>query len=252
MAEPRRLLIEYARICNFINDDLSLKLNLSEQHYLFNVLRLRTNDKIHIIDGEGKLWEAKLFGNKLIKFTTDVNNPWQNESKSKRSLCLAIAIPKIGFDDVVRMTCEIGIDIIQPLICDRSVLTHVSINKQNRWESILKESIEQSERLWKPEILTPLNFKNWSNNISPLNTFAIATTRIDSSLEIELWLKNLSSDSKKVWTLIGPEGGWSEDELEYAKSKRFYFVKMGDAILRTSTAAIAASQIMASWRKLST
>ena len=70
------------------------------------------------------------------------------------------------------------------------------------------------------------------------------------SIPFEKLLVDLSSEVvKHLWVVIGPEGGWTEGELAFANKKECINVQFGDTILRTSTAAIAATELMLSWRR---
>ena len=64
------------------------------------------------------------------------------------------------------------------------------------------------------------------------------------------WVKETPHKVNQVWVVIGPEGGWNKDEEELAFNAGFFGVSMGETILRTSTAAVSASQVMTSWRRL--
>ena len=72
-----------------------------------------------------------------------------------------MSVPKRGFDEILRMSCEIGVDIIQPIVSDRSVVRIDGNGRISRWEGIIREAVEQSERLWRPELRSILVVKNW-------------------------------------------------------------------------------------------
>ena len=77
--------------------------------------------------------------------------------KNKTELCIAVALPKNGFDQILKISCEIGIDGVQPLFSDRSIVKSVSSERITRWNLILKESVEQCERLFKPQLHDPIH-----------------------------------------------------------------------------------------------
>ena len=78
---------------------------------------------------------------------------------------------------------------------------------------------------------------------------AFATTRIEGLKDCVGWLNELPSDFDQIWFAIGPEGGWDEEEESLAFDLGLEPVHMGETILRTSTAAVAACQLMSSWRR---
>ena len=250
MAEKRRLFINPNRLRDEIDSYRVLKLTSEESHYLFRVLRMRPEDFIDVIDGKGHLWNAKIVEKKTIKIMNGFDNPIKEVSREKPLICVAIAIPKKGFENLLQMSCEIGVDVIQPLISKRSVVKECNNEKILRYQKIIHESVEQSERLWCPEIRQTLKFSNWVNNLNPGTQIGLATTRIENLKDCMDWLRETSHEINYVWVAIGPEGGWDKDEEALAFTSGFIGVSMGENILRTSTAAVSACQLMSSWRRL--
>ncbi len=249
MNEMRRLLVDQNRLRNEMGFDRELVLSPQEFHYLHRVMRMRVRDLITVIDGKGNLWHAYIQEKKKIRLTTSFENPLQNELRVKPLICLAVAIPKKGFDDILQMSCEMGIDIIQPLISQRSVVKDNNNAKIIRWEKIIFEAVEQSERLWSPDLRQITKMKNWLNGFTDGKHIAFATTRIEGLKDCVAWLNEIPSNIDQVWFAIGPEGGWNKEEELLAFESGFEAVHMGETILRTSTAAVAACQLMSSWRR---
>ena len=106
------------------------------------------------------------------------------------------------------------------------------------------------ERLWKPQFKQVLNFHDWVNDLPSTSQIGFATTRLHNLQDCEDWLKERPNNIQQVWLIIGPEGGWNKDEVELAFESGFDGVSMGINILRTSTAAVSACQLMASWRRI--
>ena len=111
MGELRRLLIPFQRIKQSQNNDKLIALTKEEDHYLARVLRFKTGDRLHVVDGLGNLWLADFEQNCSIKLATDYKHPSQSETTRNPLTCLAVVIPKRGFDEIIRMSTEIGIDI---------------------------------------------------------------------------------------------------------------------------------------------
>ncbi len=249
MNEMRRLLVDQNRLRNEIGLDRILVLNSEEYHYLHRVMRMRLGGLITIIDGKGNLWHANIEEKRKIRLTTSFVNPLQKELRIKPLICLAVAIPKKGFDDILQMSCEMGVDVIQPLVSQRSVVKDNNVDKTIRWRKIIYEAVEQSERLWSPDLRPITKMNKWLNEFTEGEHIAFATTRIDGLKDCVLWLNELPSDIDQVWFSIGPEGGWTKEEESMAFDLGVEAVHMGETILRTSTAAVAACQLMISWRR---
>ncbi len=250
MKELRRLLIDQRRLKGIGLTDSVIDLMIDEIHYLRRVLRLRNGDPINVVDGEGNLWEAFLNTSNSIKLKTSFEKPLIRQIAPKKKICLAVVIPKQGFDEVLRMGCEIGVDVFQPLTSEYQVHKGNNHSRCNRWNAILKEAVEQSERLWMPELRFNLELQEWLNQKLD-HTIAIATTRRKESIDLQSWVKNLAEEEREIWILIGPEGGWTLDELALALNNGCMPVDLGENILRTSTAAVSASQLLVSWRRIS-
>ena len=249
MAEKRRLFIDPNRLIDEIDFNGEIKLTSAEAHYLSRVMRMKSDDLLDVVDGNGHLWNAKLVRKKIIRLMTSLDNPFQTYSREKPLICIALAIPKKGFDNFLQMSCEIGVDIIQPLISKRSVVKECNKEKIIRWKKILLEAVEQSERLWKPELKKVLAFSDWINELPTDSQIAFATTRIEELQDCFEWLKESPLKVNQFWIVIGPEGGWDKEEENLAFDSGFVGISMGKTILRTSTAAVSACQLMASWRR---
>ena len=250
MDDLTRLFIQNERIIN--NKNNNLKLTNNEARYINKVMRIKIGKEIFITNGQGSLWKAINLEDNFIKIN-NINNPYLFQEKEKILLGIAVVIPKNGFEDILKMCTEIGIDFIQPLNSDRQVKKYTNFsNKLIRWESIINEAVEQCERLWRPYILSDINLFDWINSIENKDIISVSVTRDDSSDNLNHWLKQKQSllDKKEgvLWNVIGPEGGWSKVEIEFFIKNKIDFVKLSETILRTSTATVNATSILSQWR----
>lgn len=244
-----RLIIGNKRIKNLENSQL--KLSKEESHYLNKVMRLKIGEEIEITNGEGSLWIGVKNKKNFIEIL-NINKPIIVQDKKQVFLGIAVAIPKNGFDDILKMCTEIGIDFIQPLYSEHQIkkISNQSL-KMNRWNTIINEAVEQCERLWKPKILNILDICDWIISLKSKDVISISLTRDENCISLNRWLKkqNLSfHDSTVLWNVIGPEGGWSKREICFFKENKIQFIKLSESILRTSTATVTASSILSQWR----
>ena len=250
MEDLIRLIISNERIYN--NENNNLELTHNEAHYLNNVMRIKIGQEIFITNGEGSLWKAIKVDNKYIEIS-QLDKTYLFQKQEATLLGIAVVVPKNGFEDILKMCTEIGIDLIQPLFSDRQFNKNLNFSKKfTRWNSIINEAVEQSERLWKPSILKGIDITEWIKNSRDRDRISISVTRENISEDLNKWLdkKKEFSDKKKgvFWNVIGPEGGWSKRELEFFTKNRITYVKLADTILRTSTATVYASSILNKWR----
>ncbi|WP_413429609.1 16S rRNA (uracil(1498)-N(3))-methyltransferase [Synechococcus sp. Cu2B8-bc1011] len=243
MAELRRLMIEPKRLADRDRNGC-LVLRDDERHYLRRVLRLRPGAPVAVVDGRGHLWEGWLQeeGQLLLPGSCTTTTPAKTPQ-----LGLAIALVRRGMDDVMRMACELGVDCIQPLQAERS--TPQADYKPERWQLILKEAVEQCERLWMPQLLPLASTGDWWTMPGDHDSLAIATTRLEELTALEPWLQRQTLKESCIWLAIGPEGGW--DPLEQAQALREGWspISLSEDILRSSTAAIAGVTTLSSWRR---
>ena len=239
MGELRRLLIEPGRLAQVLNGDGLLLLTADESHYIKRVLRRRIGERLSITDGCGLLWEAVVVDSEGLQLS---DSPCEQEPEPVRRLGLALALTRRGFDDALRMACELGIDAIQPLSCRRC--TPQAEHRPERWQTILKESVEQCERLWMPTLHPLQSVDQWA---LPSGQKAVGVTRSEGLPSLSEWLS--TQTDPWVWMVVGPEGGWDEAELEQFNTHSWQPVHMGNTILRSSTAAVRSAVELVHWRE---
>ena len=247
MAELRRLLVAPERLRGLNPAERNLQLLGEEIHYIRRVLRLRPGQSVALTDGEGSLWEARITEGQGLQLSSSVNEPISKQSRPSPQLGLAVVMARRGMDEVMRMGCELGIDVFQPLHSSRCAPQ--AEDRPSRWQTILREAVEQSERLWSPELLDVEQLSSWWLAKEPSMNCAIATTRRQDLPDLQKWLAELSNAAAPISVVIGPEGGWTAEEEAEASQAGCQAVHLGELILRTSTAAVVAAQTMVAWRR---
>ncbi|MCD8489577.1 16S rRNA (uracil(1498)-N(3))-methyltransferase [Kamptonema cortianum] len=216
------------------NEQVSL--SASQQHYLRRVLRLQTGDRIILLNGQGQAWLAAL----QEGATATILEPYILQTELPLDVSLILALPKNGFDDVVRACTELGVSCMMPVISDRSLLKP-SPQKLERWRRIATEAAEQSERQTIPPILEPIPFaKSLAHRPDTRSFIAVARGTWPHLLTA------VAADSRPsaIQIAIGPEGGWSAAEVEMAIATGFQPVTLGSRILRAITAPIVALSLV--------
>ncbi|MEC4820018.1 MAG: 16S rRNA (uracil(1498)-N(3))-methyltransferase [Scytonema sp. PMC 1069.18] len=218
-----------------------------QQHYLGRVLRLRAGDRFIAIDGVGKWWLAQLEGE-----NAQVLESITVETELPLSITLIVALPKgNAFDDVVRCSTELGVSTIAPVVSERTLL-NPSPQKLERWRRIAQEAAEQSERSFVPTVLEPVSFSTALSSVTeyyPQKTTEIAS---NSSMKNNQYicvarghfphLRDCLQNKGQTTIVIatGPEGGWTQKEVDSATEAGFQPVSLGRRILRAVTAPIVA------------
>jgi 16S rRNA (uracil1498-N3)-methyltransferase len=209
-----------------------LTLTVPQLHYLQRVLRLPIGAKFEAIDGSGNLYLVELATpNALV---LEQSAPVGIELPV--AVNLIVAVPKIGLDDLVRACTELGVNTIYPVTSDRTIV-QPSEQKQRRWLEIANEATEQSERLLVTNI-QPV--QSWLTVMTQLTgQRKVCTARGDSPHLI----KSIDT-SLPISIAIGPEGGWTDRELQQSIDLGWQPVSLGQRVLRTITAPLAAMSII--------
>lgn len=215
----------------------TLPLTSEQHHYLKRVLRLEDGDRFMALNGQGKAWIAEIVGD-AATMIEPISSP---QKEFPYTVTLMVALPKgNAFDEVVRCCTELGVTTILPVISDRTLLKP-SANKLTRWRRIAQEATEQSERLFVPTLQDPIGFTTALKTIPKENTnLYICAARGDYP-----HLLSCLSSSKNIVLAIGPEGGWTEKEIEGAILQGFQPVSLGSRILRAVNAPIVALSLVA-------
>ncbi|MDJ0708289.1 MAG: 16S rRNA (uracil(1498)-N(3))-methyltransferase [Leptolyngbyaceae cyanobacterium MO_188.B28] len=218
-----------------------------QQHYLARVLRLGPGDRFIALDGDGQQWIAELGPISAQAAIVETYAP--QASFSQIPLILMAALPKNGFDDVVRQATELGATQIIPVISDRTLL-RPSPQKLQRWRRIACEATEQSEHPTLPQIQEPTPFPQALQQTIAQVQYICITRRQAPPLLTHL-LESTPSETAPSLPIplsyaiaIGPEGGWTESEVEQAIAAGYQPVSLGQGILRAVTAPIVALSVI--------
>ncbi len=139
---------------------------------------------------------------------------------------------------LLRGTTELGVKYIIPIISKRTVVREVNIK---RWKMVVEEASKQSFRLVTPEVFSPVYLDSFLRETNDYDLKLIFSPY--SKLHIRVFLENVSMP-KNLLCLIGPEGGFTEDEVEKAENVGFISINLGRRILRAETAPLAIFSIL--------
>jgi len=220
----------------FVTKDQIPNISGSDVHYLRDVLRMRIGDPLELLDGTGNIYEAKILKMEKEKIACEIISLRQQESEPKVKVTLAQALPKASkMDLVVEKATELGVERIIPMLTERTVAKRV---KLDRWRRLAKEAAEQSGRAIIPEISTLTPFEEILKIKSRFD-LALIPWELEKEKTLKQALRDfLTSQSPNILVAIGPEGGFSQKEIELAKRVGFVSVSLGKRILRTETAGL--------------
>jgi len=209
-----------------------------ESFHCTKVLRLKKNDDVTVVDGRGGRYECRIAEPQLTHTLIEVVSSQIIEKRRRGSIHIAIA-PTKNSDRIewfAEKATEIGIDEITPVVC------HFSERKQlnmERLQKIVISAMKQSQKAYLPTLNAIATFEQIIMQSSESQRF------IAHCYESEkIALHHCYDASKPALILIGPEGDFSEDEVERALKRGFRPVTLGDSRLRTETAGVVACVTM--------
>ena len=225
-------------------DSQSVTLDGDVAHQLASVLRARAGERVVVLDGSG--WEylvaleritPRYVRGRVVERVVSIGEP-------RVRITLYQAVLKAGrFETVLQKGTELGVFEFVPVFCARSVPkergSEWGARRYERWRRIISEAAEQAHRGRIPALRPPVDFHGACEKIEGL---ALIPWEQESGTglkaALERWKQGGPSVSA-VSVFTGPEGGFTSEEIEYARARGIVPVSLGKRILRAETAAIA-------------
>jgi 16S rRNA (uracil1498-N3)-methyltransferase len=221
----------------FYTPDLSgefYTLSEEESKHCSRVLRLQEGDIIHLIDGKGGFYSARITLSHPKHTELQIVTSEVNYGKRNHYLHIAVAPTKNieRFEWFLEKATEIGIDEVTPVICDRSERKEIKTERLNK---VITSAVKQSLKAFHPRLNEPVKLKSFLSGTNNSQRF-IAHCMDDEKSS----LKEKITMSGDYTILIGPEGDFSASEVTLAKEAGFIPISLGESRLRTETAALEA------------
>jgi 16S rRNA (uracil1498-N3)-methyltransferase len=198
------------------------------------VLRLKIGEHVILFDGSGKDHEAEISALSKSAATVRVLRSWVNMTELPGALILCCAVLKReNFEFVAQKAVEIGATEIWPLRTARTVKLSV---KDERIQSIVREAAEQSGRGILPSVHAIISLDEALRELADRQASLFA---LDQDGEPLAGMK--LSERRAAAVLVGPEGGWNDEEREWMRAAGARLVSLGTTTLRAETAAIVGS-----------
>jgi len=219
---------------DFVGNTINYTMPEEESQHAVKVLRMQAGERIHLINGQGGLFEAEIVNPHAKRCELKILSSMFEFGKRKTHLHIAIAPTKMNerLEWFLEKATEIGIDEITPVICRYSERKEV---KLARLEKILVAAMKQSVKAYLPKLNEACTFDELINNSTASQKFIAHCYEEDKRMLKEVYTKG--SDSL---ILIGPEGDFSPEEIHKAIQVGFIPVSLGNSRLRTETAGVVA------------
>ena len=216
--------------------------------HLTRVLRARVGQQYEIVaDRVVRLGTVRSVADDRVEFElgseieSPLNQPFPEEGKDRAPITLVVAIFKFDrFEWAVEKATELGVARIVPVIARRTDahLAQAAQKRVERWRRIAHEASQQSRQVAPPEIEEPVKLKDALANQSGLKLL-LAETEVERTLRSAL----VGAAANSITLAVGPEGGWTEEELQLFAKENWISVTLGPTILRAETAVIASLAI---------
>ena len=203
-----------------------------------DVLRLEEGAEVELFDDAGTVATGVLVY-EANKAAVRIDQLRDAPSPMSVEITVAAAIPKGERADwMIEKLSELGISVFVPLAAERSVVVPEGTHKRDRWQRIATESAKQSRRRGVMRIDPTTQVE------SVLTLPGICLSTREDAKPLPDVLSELR-EARAITLLIGPEGGWTDDELKQFQSAGVRFARLTESVLRVETAAIAAAAVAA-------
>lgn len=223
-------------------ENSSIDLPLETSHYLSNVLRLSINDSITLFNGDGYDYAAEIITIHKKIITVSIKHKTKNNNAPSLHIHLVQAVCRgEKMDLVIQKATELGVSAITPVFTEFTNVKLSSdrlIKKVEHWQKVANSACEQSGRADLVTINQPVKFEQLIRQ-----DFAGAKVILSPH---ENQAVSIKATITSVNLLIGPEGGFSEQEVKQAVNNGFQPWQLGTRILRTETAGLTAIAVLQS------
>lgn len=222
-------------------DPLSKQLVLDEANskHAVQVLRMQPDELMHLTDGKGHLITAAITDNHKRHCAVEVQSiQFMPPPERKVSIALSLLKNASRFEWFLEKATEIGVSAIYPFISERTERTHY---RMDRLQGILISALLQSQQVWLPVMGEPVKFEDL--RISDTGDILKLIAHCEDAEKKSLPDIQISSFQHSCM-LIGPEGDFTTNEIEWALSKGFLPFSLGANRLRSETAALVAATLL--------
>lgn len=212
------------------------------------VLRLQPGTRVVVLDNSGQEYVVTLMEVKRPRVVGRIEEQRPSTTEPHTHLTLYQSLlPRDKFEWVLQKGTEVGVSAFVPVVTQRSLVRDaiIAANKQARWERIVTEAAEQSRRGRLPALHLPVTLAEALTKASSSHCILIPWEKATKE-SIGTALSKLSGSLNRlaVTLFIGPEGGYSDEEIEQATAVNAIPVTLGRRILRTETAAVVAAALV--------
>ena len=211
-----------------LGPDSLVRLDPREESHLFKILRARLGDRVRLLDGHGTTGVAEVGQGRELRLESKETVP-----PPARRLHLYFAPPKKQkLDSLLKQSVELGVDVLVPVLCERSVVQPGESSISGRWTDLLFEACKQSGNPFLPAVCAPVAFSDAvARARETCSALVVGSNRTGIALEL--------GNVPDVAFFVGPEGGFTDAEMDALCAAGAVPLRIGSWTLRVETAATA-------------
>ena len=217
-------------------------------HRLTHVLRLSPGQRVVVLDDSGWEYTVELEGLERKQVEARIVGRAEAQTEPRTRLTLYQAVLKgERFEWVLQKGTELGIAAFVPLLCDRNVVRDPEAvrKKLPRWRTIIREAAEQSRRGRLPRLEAPFPFAQACQQAQAAGGLSLLAWEGETAIGLKATLQakpsNLQLPTSNIQLFIGPEGGFTAEEVALAQAQGILPITLGRRILRAETAGLVAA-----------
>lgn len=224
--------------------EATIEITNDDAKHIATVLRGKVGDSLTLCDGNGMDYECTISEISKKSVIAKIEEKHKNQNEPEIKITLFQSLPKLDKMELVIQKCiEIGVDRIVPVISEHTVIKvgDKAEKKLDRFRKIAEAAAKQCGRGKIPEVCDITDFKTAVNMAKELDN-AIIPYEKEKERNLKSFIKEFKGNS--IGIFIGPEGGFSEDEIKLCSDNGIKSITLGKRILRTETAGLVASVIL--------
>ena len=223
-------MVRHTVFCNVIGEPGEIvELEKNDRDHLFKVFRASVGDEVELLDGRGRRGIAHVKEGKLLQLSEVENIP---QPERKYHLYCAVA-KRNKFESLLKQCAELGVWSIVPVKFTRSVSD--SNKSGGRWQILLQEGCKQSKNPFVPQIREPITLAAALAEMKAYHSFYGGIGEVSGSLD---------DTGRDAAFLVGPEGGFTPEELDEIKNAGLSTLNLGPYVLRLETAAVCGMAVL--------
>ena len=227
--------------------DKDIVITGTDVNHIRNVLRMTPGEEVTVSDGQGMDYFCRIAELTKEEVRLDIVDSWHSFVELPAKIYLFQGLPKSDkMEMIIQKAVELGVYEVIPVSTARAVVkldAKKEASKQKRWQTIAESAAKQSKRMVIPEIHSVMKFSEAVNYAEELDIRFIPYELAENMAHTKKLFEQIEP-GQSIGIFIGPEGGFTPEEIELAMNQQVQPITLGKRILRTETAGMTVLSIL--------